>query len=155
MKKRIFSKKLLFGGMVGVPLVLLCAGIFFLSDAEKAAENSFPQTVLIGEERYALEMADTDSERGKGLGGRDSLCEACGMLFVFESPGRYAFWMKDMRFPLDIIWLSGETVVFVEQDVQPDFSGIIEPPVSADRVIEVNAGKADDLDAGDKVMFSY
>jgi uncharacterized membrane protein (UPF0127 family) len=63
--------------------------------------------------------------------------------------------MKDMRFPLDIIWLSGETVVFVEQDVQPDFSGIIEPPVSADRVIEVNAGKADDLDAGDKVMFSY
>lgn len=155
MKRRILSKKLFFGGMIGVLFLSLCVGILFSTYAKKFAESYFSRMVRIGEENYALERADTVGERGKGLGGRDSLCEACGMLFIFESPGRYAFWMKDMRFPLDIIWLSGETVVFVAHDIQPDFPGIIEPIISADRVIEVNAGAAKSLTAGERVKFSH
>jgi hypothetical protein len=127
----------------------------FLTDVKKVDENFSPRTVQIGTGEYALERADTYAKREKGLGGRESMCAECGMLFIFETPGQYAFWMKDMRFSLDIIWLSGETVVFVAHDVSPDFSGIIEPPVSADRVIELNAGAAKDLVPGEKVIFSY
>lgn len=154
MNQIFFSKKSFFGGIVGGLLVLLCAGIFFATDAKKSAEDSFPRMVRIGAEQYVLERADTDSKREKGLGGRDSLCEKCGMLFIFETPGQYAFWMKDMRFSLDIIWLSGDTVVFVANDVPPDFSGSIEPNVSADRVIEINAGAVKNLTAGERVKFS-
>src|SRR3989344_8724609 len=65
------------------------------------------ERVSIGGVEYTLEMANTDAVRAKGLSGRDELCLRCGMLFVFEQPGQYAFWMKDMRLPLDIVWLLG------------------------------------------------
>lgn len=150
----IFSKKLLFSGIVGGLVILLCAAALFLAGTQKADKHSLPRTVRVGAEEYVLERADTYAEREKGLGGRESMCAECGMLFIFEAPGQYAFWMKDMRFPLDIIWLSGETVVFVAYDVPSDFPGIIEPAVSADRVIELNAGAAKNLVLGERVRFS-
>jgi uncharacterized protein len=147
------TKKNLFWFIVaGVLLILFGVSILFLINAKKYSNQSyrFPR-VTIGEKRYSLEVADSDAEREKGLGGRDSLCEECGMLFVFEQPGRYAFWMKDMRFPLDIIWLLGDRVVFVAHDVNPNFFGILDPAVFADRVIEVNAGAARNFNVGERV----
>lgn len=104
-------------------------------------------------DRFVLETAMTEKEREKGLGGRESLCSSCAMLFVFEKPGRYAFWMRDMRFSIDIIWLLEDRVVFVAEEVSPDFSGIFDPAVVADRVVEVNAGAAKNINVGEKVRF--
>lgn len=144
----------------------LCLGIvfFFGNDGLSSLSVSMrgflgtsvsPRALFIGTQRYDLETVDTDAERRKGLGGRESLCENCGMLFVFETPSRYAFWMKDMRFPLDIIWLSGETVVFVARDIQPDFLGVIDPTASADRVLEINASRGVNAHVGDILRFVY
>lgn len=140
--------------VAGALLILFGVSVSFLINAKKSSNQNyrFPR-VAIRDKRYGLEVADSDSEREKGLGGRESLCAECGMLFVFEQPGQYAFWMKDMRFPLDIIWLSGDRVVFAAHDVEPDFSGVIEPGVFADQVIEINAGAVRGLNIGEKVNF--
>lgn len=143
---------LFFAGAMAI-FILFGAGVWFLAFIKKDGENSSPYSVFIREREYVLEVANSNIEREKGLGGRDNLCEGCGMLFVFEKPGRYAFWMKDMRFSLDIIWLSGDEVVFVAHDVSSNFSGVIESSVFADRVIEVNAGVANNIKEGERVKF--
>ena len=73
------------------------------------------------------------------------------MLFVFDRPGEYAFWMKGMRFPIDIVWLSGHEVVHIERQIQADSLSIYAPAQPADRVLEFNAGAMDGLSVGDKV----
>lgn len=146
---------LFFVGAIAI-LILLGASFWFLIKTNKSSDQvyRFPRVEIEGK-KYYLEVADSDAEREKGLGGRESLREECGMLFVFEKPGRYAFWMKDMRFPLDIIWLLGNEVVFVAPDVDHDFSGVIEPSAFADRVIEINSGAASELKIGERVKFQY
>lgn len=139
--------------LFGILVVLFFIGLFLFVHSRNA-KNS-PRSVSIEGQVYTLEIADTDQKRGKGLGERDSICETCGMLFVFETRGQYAFWMKDMRFPLDIIWLLGDRVVFVQHDVSPDFAGILHPAVNADTVLELNAGAGSSLNIGGKIQFLY
>ncbi len=138
--------------MAAGTLLLLFTGVWLLG-IKKSADNFSPRAARIGARTYVLEKARSDAERKKGLSKRESLCGECGMLFVFEQPGQYAFWMKDMLFPLDIIWLLGGRVVFVAHGVAPDFSGVIEPGVLADQVIEINTGEADGLKLGEMVEF--
>lgn len=114
-----------------------------------------PLAVEFDGKKFTLEGAVTQAEQEKGLGGRESLCRECGMVFVFERSGRHAFWMQGMHFPLDIIWLYRDQVVFIAREVRPDSSGILDPAVSADRVIELNAAEASPLTAGERVRFSY
>ncbi|MEI7621190.1 MAG: DUF192 domain-containing protein, partial [Candidatus Moraniibacteriota bacterium] len=82
-----------------------------------------------------------------------NLCVDCGMLFVFDNPDKYAFWMKDMQFALDILWLKDGKVVFLEKNILPTFKGTLTPTEDADQVLEINAGKVDELgiEVGDAV----
>jgi len=84
----------------------------------------------------------------RGLGGRESLPDDRGMLFVFPEPGRYGFWMKDVLIPIDIIWLSAEGLVVDIQTAQPE-PGVPDqqlkrynPSGEAKYVLEVRAGLA-------------
>jgi hypothetical protein len=86
----------------------------------------------------------------RGLGGRESLPDDRGMLFVFPDSGRHAFWMKDMLIPIDIVWISAEGRVVDVQTAQPE-PGVPDPqlkrynPTSeAKYVLEVRAGLADE-----------
>ncbi|MEK9151349.1 MAG: DUF192 domain-containing protein [Patescibacteria group bacterium] len=139
-----------FGGAL-----IVSGGFVWLHTFRQTTDGTVPKAASIGEQTYALEIADTDIERAQGLSGRDSLCQECGMLFVFEKPGRYAFWMKDMRFSLDIVWLLDDTVVFVARAVSPNISRILSPAVPADQVLEVNAGAVENLEVGERVRFLY
>ena len=140
---------------VGILIVFSALGAFFFLDIGKSKHSSSSQKVKIGEVVYSLEIADTEMRREKGLGGRVTLCESCGMLFVFETRGQYAFWMQDMRFPIDIIWLLENRIVFVQHDVDPEFSGILNPMVFADTVLELGAGKGQNLRVGEEMQFLY
>ncbi|OHA92045.1 MAG: hypothetical protein A3J09_00920 [Candidatus Zambryskibacteria bacterium RIFCSPLOWO2_02_FULL_51_21] len=95
-----------------------------------------------------LEIANTDAERTQGLSGRASLPAGTGLLFVFESPGKYGFWMKDMNFPIDIVWLGdGMLPVGIEKNVSPDsYPQVFYPPVPVRYVLEVNAGESSVLE---------
>jgi uncharacterized membrane protein (UPF0127 family) len=76
-------------------------------------------TVTVGEVVLEAEVADTGALRERGLGYRDALAPGTGMLFVYAEPGERSFWMKGMRFCLDIIWIEGGQIVGAAQGVCP------------------------------------
>lgn len=89
-------------------------------------------------------LAQTAADQERGLGGRESLEPDEGMLFVFPVDGKYAFWMKDVKFPIDIIWLAVDgTVVHVVPNLSPStYPRSYAPQKPARFVLEVPAGFA-------------
>lgn len=105
-------------------------------------------TLSLKNRTLVFEVVDTPETRMKGLGGRESLPEDAGMLFVFDTIDVHSFWMKDMLFPIDIIWLdSNFTVVHTEQNILPDtYPNVFTPTEKALYVLEVNSGVLSELD---------
>ena len=101
--------------------------------------------VIINGSIVHVEIADTDALREQGLSDRTSLAENTGMLFVFDQPVVPGFWMKDMHFPLDIIWISADsTIEGVEKNLSPDtYPKPFAPAAPVKYVLEVNAGYFD------------
>jgi len=135
--------------------VIALAGLAIGSGSWKWNNHDFPQRVFIHGKTYSIETADTAEKRTVGLGGRESLCESCGMLFVFPEKGTYSFWMKGMRFPLDIIWLSDDKIVSVKCNVPAESQEVFTPKEEADGVLELNAGECGDLKEGERIRFEY
>lgn len=104
-----------------------------------------------------IELADTPFKRGKGLSGRQSIPDNFGMFFVFEKPGFYSFWMINMKFPIDIIWIDKNLeIVGFEKNVLPkSFPKIFRPNMESQYVLEVNAGWVDkyNIKKGDNFSF--
>jgi len=104
-------------------------------------------------------IANTDALREKGLGGTASLSDNQGMLFVFDTPGEYAFWMKDMVIPIDMAWVGPDlSIVHIESDVSPStYPNSFSPDKPALYVIETNAGyfAAHHISVGDTVDISF
>ncbi len=115
-------------------------------------------SLKIGKEKITLIVSDTPEEREKGLGDLELLPENSVMLFTFENPDKYGIWMKDMKFPIDIIWLDeSKKIVTIESDVSPDtYPEIFYPTENSFYVIESNAGFAEknNLRTGDTLDFS-
>lgn len=90
-------------------LIIISASLIWLwRYQDKPAENkkkisSIKQIVIEGV-AFEVELALTPEEKAKGLSGRKALCDQCGMLFIYDTPDYYSFWMKDTLIPLDIIW---------------------------------------------------
>lgn len=93
-----------------------------------------------------VDIAASDPTRERGLSGRESLGEDEGVLFLFAIPAQYTFWMKDMRFPIDALWIKDGAIVDISIDVQPPQPGqeipVFFPAVPAEAVLEVPAGFA-------------
>ena len=108
--------------------------------------QSAPNTRLIrvGGQQVHVSVVDSDASREKGLGGRDGLAPNEGMLFVFGNDGHYSFWMKDMKFAIDILWLTSEgKVVYVQSSLLPStFPSSFGPGDNARYVLELPAGFA-------------
>lgn len=115
--------------------------------------------VKIADKEISVDFAVETPVQNKGLGGRESIEENQGMIFIFQVPDILEFWMKDMKFPIDIIWIKGDEVIDISPDAQPepgvDLSQlkIYTPKKPADRVLEVKGGWAarNGLKIGDKV----
>jgi uncharacterized membrane protein (UPF0127 family) len=119
--------------------------------------------VTIGATTWPVELAITPAERSQGLSGRETLPEGTGMLFIFEGDQHLTFWMPDMNFPLDMVWIdSACDVVDATRDAPvpepgqspadlPRFS----PSEPARFVLEINAGEFEGagLAAGDEAVF--
>ncbi len=108
------------------------------------------KTLVLNERKITAEVADTPYLRGRGLSGRASLSADRGMLFVFSKADRHAFWMINMKFPIDIVWLNAGKVVDIAKNVPPPAPGaavgdltLYTPRLPADRVLEVPAGTAE------------
>ena len=113
--------------------------------------------IYIGDVKLAVEIADEPSEQTQGLSGREKMAEDEGMLFVFPQPFIASFWMKDMRFSLDFIWLDENGVIIaITPYISPDtYPQTFQPPSPVKYVLEVNAGWSTryNIKAGDIVSF--
>ena len=113
---------------------------------------------------FRVELAMTVEEQIQGLSDRPSLPSESGMLFVYERQSRYNFWMKDMHFPLDMVWIGADcTVVDVTLNAPPPEPGqtldqlpLYSPGLPAQFVLEINAGEAEaaGIAPGAPVVFS-
>ncbi len=104
-------------------------------------------TVVVGDSvTVRADVVATPAERAQGLSGRSGLREDEGMLFLFEVPARHQFWMQDMTFPIDIIWIRQGEIVDMAMDVPPPGPDgslpVYTPREAADAVLEVRAGFA-------------
>lgn len=131
-------------------LLLSLITIFFFifkSGIFDVGSSKYKQAIVsIRGERFRVEVADTFASRELGLGGREGLAEDEGMLFLFNSLSVRTFWMKDVSFPIDIIWIAGDKVVGFAQNTTPhtnQFVGQIaryKSPEVVDKVLEVSGG---------------
>lgn len=138
------------------------AGSFYNPLQKSPSPPPERKEISIAESRVAVEVADNDEERREGLSKRNVLPEGTGMLFVFNEDERPIFWMKDMNFAIDIIWVNDGKIVGIEENIkpEPDLSEeeltLYPAPQEIDHVIEVNAGYSQDhsLKVGDSVDLS-
>ncbi len=124
------------------------------SGIEISAPSAGP-SVTLGGKRVRVTIADTPDARWLGLGGREALAPDEGMLFVFPVADRYGFWMKDMKFSIDIVWINDAgTIIDIETDVSPaSYPTSFTPEAPARYVLEVPAGftKVYTVQKGDRV----
>lgn len=89
-------------------------------------------------------LADSDQERQQGLSGTKALPENSGMWFVFPTSSKQGFWMKDMKYPIDIVWISEKgTVVAITENLKPDsYPQVSYSPTPVMYVLEIAAHTA-------------
>lgn len=97
---------------------------------------------IIGETAITIEIVNDYEERILGLSGRESIPENHAMLFVFPDNDYHGIWMKDMNFPIDIIWLNEfSEVTHMKENVSPDtFPKVFRPTKKTRFILEFNAG---------------
>lgn len=140
-------------------IILLFLGFLFYSfDTE--VKVSEIQYVKIANQKVKVDLALSETEKNKGLGGRESLKENEGMLFVFDETGKYPFWMKDMKFAIDIIWIGeNKEIIYIKKNATPEsYPESFEPEnptMDTKYVLEVPAGFSDknNLKIGNVVGF--
>jgi hypothetical protein len=104
-----------------------------------------------------LGIAQTADERRIGLSGQVRLLPDHGLLFVFDNPGKYGIWMKDMNFPIDVIWFDETNhIIFIKNNFLPQsFPQIASPPSPALSILEVPSGfvLTHQIGIGDQIKF--
>lgn len=130
----------------------------FLPLDDILSEKATPR-VTIGDAMVLIEVVDTPASMSRGLSERESLDENAGMLFVYEEAGLYHFWMLNMNFSIDIIWVGKDnTILDITHDLSPDtYPETFTSLGPAQYVLEVNAGwvQRNNVAIGMEVMFHF
>ncbi|HLP44293.1 MAG TPA: DUF192 domain-containing protein [Candidatus Nanoarchaeia archaeon] len=161
--------------VIGIVLLLMILGFVVSYSAQKSqnkTETLLPvaqpvqktekksgyetATLRVGSKDVIVDLADDPAKRTRGLSGRTSLETGTGMLFIFEKSGTYGFWMKDMNFSIDILWLD-ETgkIVHIEKSLSPDtYPKTVTPASPAKYVLELPAGfsHSENIQVGDTIV---
>ncbi len=133
-------------------LIIVVVGAFFLLSSNNL------RYVKINGVTLKVSLALTERAQERGLSGRESLEENEGMLFVFSQPiARNFFWMKEMNFPLDMIWFGADKkVVYIKKNATPEsYPESFGPNEETKYVLEVISGFSDkyNLKEGDLLEF--
>ena len=128
-------------GFVLIIIIVFVLGFVFA----RAATPLKTISLRVGKISFSVEVADTPLARMKGLSGHKPLLAYRGMLFIFNIPSQYSFWMKGMLFPLDFVWIHQGVVVGITEHARPmSETGyrLYAPPAPVTHVLEINAGAA-------------
>lgn len=144
------TTNILIGGIIAILIGIVVA--YMLSTFKPTTP------VRIGSGVYNLQIADTPTELAQGLSGVSELRGDGGLLMKFEHDNTWGIWMKDMKIPLDIIWLSSDKrVVYTVKNAGPELSTDVtfSPKVKARYVIELPAGSVEKagIKTGDQAVF--
>jgi len=115
------------------------------------------QSVQIGKATIKVELATTTAEQIQGLSGRTSLAANTGMLFIFDHPAFWGIWMKDMNFPIDVLWITDDLKInYIVEDMTPaSYPQDYVSKTPARYVLELPVGtvKNDGIAVGQSVIF--
>ena len=151
----------------GKSYIILASVLFllfsFTIEGALAQEFSYAHATVITPKGVSIpvEVSDTPEKRSLGLGKRDKLKKGWGMLFVFEKRIPHSFWMKNMRFPIDIIWLDNQRIVELAENVPPPQEGespkVMEPRFPSNFVLELESSRvrALGLKVGQKLSYQF
>lgn len=141
-------------------IIVLVIFIFLIFSNFNKTSNSKP-SVSINNKTFYISVAKTEDQKTKGLSIYNTLPEDEGMLFIFPKPDYYTFWMKEMKFPIDIIFIQNYKIVDIFQNVPKPISKdqklpIYKPREMSDYVLEINAGlsKKYNFHVGDSIKIN-
>ena len=133
-------------------MLSISLGAFYVFSTVKTSN------LIVGTNKLTVETAKTSEQMQRGLCCRDSLAQHAGMLFVYEKPGDYRFWMKDTKIALDMYWINSQKkIVYIEHNVQPSsYPKTFGTEIPAQYILETNAGyaKSRNIKIGDAVNFN-
>jgi len=144
--------------LVSAVVLASCAGAGTPRDARGEPLEALTLTTSSGEHRFMVEIADDDTERQRGLMEREPLADDRGMLFQFPDLAERSFWMRNTPSPLDIIYIDPRgRIVSIAKNVAPQSDALIPSNGLASGVLEVRAGRADEIGAkaGDKISHPF
>lgn len=122
-----------------VALCVLIVGVLFFSNCTVAEEGNFE--LCIESHAFSVKIADTHEKRKKGLMHVNRLQSHEGMLFVFPTQEKHAFWMKNTAVSLDIIWINDQhKIVHIHHQAEPYDETPIYPDISSRFVLEISGG---------------
>lgn len=128
--------------LLGATVILLLLIIIAVAIINKGSVGQ--TSVEIANQKFNIEVAKTDQEKQVGLSKTEVLGENDGMLFVFDEPDYYSFWMRNMKFPIDILFINGDKVNTIIENASPSADSssleIYKPKEKSDKVFEINAG---------------
>lgn len=109
---------------------------------QPAAQPTPAALLTIGDAKISIEIAQTPAELTKGLSDRQNLAENSGLFFVFPNTDTHGIWMKEMNFPIDIIWLDENyQIVFIKENATPEsYPEVFVSNALARYVLEIPAG---------------
>lgn len=140
-------------------IIILVARLWIFPSEQPELVNS--PRLLIGDAVLTVEIADEPNEWAQGLSGKESLCDECGTLFLFPESRKQSFWMREMNFALDMIFIDEEKVVEIFEDVPFPEDGKdgreikVETELPTEWVLEVNSGwvERNGVEVGNEVSF--
>lgn len=152
-------KKILF--LFALLLIIIGGFVLVLNYSKQGNAPLFkkPATVVINNQSFKVMIASSQKEREIGLSETKSMSDNQGMIFLFDKPDYYSFWMKNMKFPIDIIYISNDTIVTVINNAQlikdKENPAIYSSTAPADKVLEIKAGLSEKykFKNGDKVTY--
>lgn len=138
-------------------LALLFAYLYYWDDIREAVfGEEVTYTLYIKNVPVRVSVADDPALRTKGLSGVESLRANEGKLFVFDTSSKHGIWMKDMRFPIDILWIDENLrIIHIAERIDPStYPTIFAPEQDARFVLETNAFFVDSfrISVGDSVF---
>lgn len=134
--------------------VIFILGLTLIACQEKSIMQT--KQIKVNNQLLNVEVAETVSQMVQGLGGRKNLAENYGMLFLYPDYQIRYFHMKDMNFPLDIIWIKDDIIVGFEENVPILTNGEItrvQSNLPVNKVLEMNGGwvKSHQVKVGDEI----
>lgn len=139
-----------------VALILFFSLFLFINQSGPSHKNEIEYVKIAGK-TLKIELANTTEKQIRGLSGRESIGEEEGMLFVFSEKGKNYFWMKDMKFPIDIIWIDENLkIIYIKNNALPEsFPDFFGPEEDSKYVLEVlgSFSEKNNLKVGDSVIF--